>query len=248
MYTVITGATKGIGKELAYKFAQKGHNLILIARSLSILIDMKRDLEERYFIDVIIYQCNLNDLEKVISLFHDIKEKYAINCLINNAGISYWENIGEISLFSLNEQINVNLQAPILITNILITNLRQNKGSVINLCSVLSYLPNTKSSVYTASKFALYGFSNVLRLENPWLHVLTVHPITVKTDFFKDPNYINKTKHILNPDKVADLIYKSYIRKKRKCHIPRYVGFLNILYQLFPKTMDYFNRKHFSNK
>src|SRR5690606_28067931 len=104
--------------------------------------------------------------------------------------------IGAIDIENLTKQINVNLQAPIIATNCLLTNLKRNKGSVINICSILSYLPNFNSSVYTASKFALYGFSNSLRLENLDIHVLTVHPITVRTPFFNDPHYFDKVKKV----------------------------------------------------
>ena len=248
MYTIITGATSGIGKELATCFAKGGHNLILISRRLHLLEDLRKFLVKKYHIDVLVFSCDLNDIDLSKHLFQEINKRYEIKCLVNNAGVGYFDKIGSLNCDTISEQINVNLQIPIILTNYLLANLRRNKGSVINLCSILSYLPNFNSSVYTASKFALYGFSNSLRLEYPDLHVLTVHPVTVRTPFFRDPNYFNKIKLVVKPEKVATKTYKAYKRKKRKCHIPGYSGLINILYQLFPQTIDYLNRKFFSNK
>lgn len=248
MYTIITGATSGIGKELTYCFAEKGSNLILISRNIKLLEALKSELIDKYQINIVLFKCDLNDLNETKQTFQEINETYQINCLVNNAGIGYFEEIGVIDIENLTKQINVNLQAPIIATNCLLTNLKRNKGSVINICSILSYLPNFNSSVYTASKFALYGFSNSLRLENPDIHVLTVHPITVRTPFFNDPHYFDKVKKVVEAKTVAQKTYKAYLRKKRKCHIPIYSGFINIIYQIFPNTIDYLNRKFFSNK
>ena len=220
MYTIITGATSGIGKELAYCFAKKGSNLILISRRINLLEAIKSDLIDKYNIDIVLYKCDLNDLNHTKQVFQEINHTQQINCLINNAGIGYFEKIGSINMENLSKQINVNLQAPIIATNCLLSNLKRNKGSVINLCSILSYLPNFNSSGYAASKYGLYGFSNSLRLENPDLHVLTVHPITVKTPFFNDPHYFEKIRKVVDAKLVAEKTYKAYIRKKRKCHIP----------------------------
>ncbi len=247
-YTLITGASSGIGKELAYTYAKNGHHLILVARRKNLLETLKEELEKQYLVNVLVYSCDLNDLSQVKNVFEDINNAYDIDCLINNAGIGNFELVGDLSVDTISSQISVNLTSPILTTNILLANLKQNKGSVINVCSILSFIPNIKSSVYTASKFALYGFSNVLRLENPDLHVLTIHPITVTTPFFSDPNYLKTVKNQLDPKLVAKKIYHSYKKRKRICHVPRISGLVNILYQFFPKTLDYLNRKYFANK
>ncbi|QVK19219.1 SDR family NAD(P)-dependent oxidoreductase [Mycoplasmatota bacterium] len=247
-YTVITGASSGIGKELAYIYAKHGHHLILIARRVNILVELKKELEAMYDVLIECISCDLNELDNVQNIFEKINQTYEINCLINNAGLSYFEYVEDLSLKNIQEQTNVNVISPILGTRILLSNILRNKGSVINICSVLSYLPNLKSSVYTASKYALYGFSNTLRLEYPKLHVLTVHPITVKTNFFKDPSYLSQVKKVIEPKTVAYKTYRYHVKKKRKCDIPRSVSLLNILYHFFPRIFDYLNRRFFSNK
>ncbi len=248
VYTVITGASSGIGRELAFIYAQKGHHLILIARRMEILEEMKVSLELKYQVLVQCVECDLNDAKMTNKVFDQINKNYEINCLINNAGIGVFEEVKDLTLLAIEEQVNINIIAPMICSKNLITNIMRNKGSVVNVCSVLSYLPNLKSSVYTASKHALYGFSNTLRLEYPLIHVLTVHPKTVNTAFFKDDNYLKNVKHPLSPVIIAKKTYQSYIKRKRICNIPKSIGILNILYIAFPHLIDSLNRKFFSNK
>ncbi len=247
-YTIITGASSGIGKELAYKYAKEGHHLILIARRINILYQIKDELEALYEVSIECFICDLNDTETITQTIENINTHFEINCLINNAGISYFEKVEDLSLETIKNQINVNVIAPMLMTKLLIANLTRNNGAVINICSILSYLPNAHSSAYTTSKYALYGFSNSLRLDFPNLHVLTVHPITVKTNFFKDSNYYSNIKKVLYPNIVAKKIYSAYVKKKRKVNIPYSIGLLNIIYQIFPRLIDHINRQFFSNK
>lgn len=246
-YTIITGSSKGIGKNLAIEFAKNGHNLILVARSSEILSELKKQLESLYNVSIGVFPCDLNDLQQVEKVFNQINN-YNINCLINNAGIGIFTKVEEIDNKELLMQMNVNVLAPIMITKMLLPNLSKNKGSVINICSVLSYMPNTKSSVYTAGKSALYAFSNTLRLEYPHLHVLTVHPITVETTFFADPNYLNNIKTKLKPELVAKKVFRAYKKKKRRLNIPKLIFWLNLFYQICPKFIDKLNRKYFSHK
>lgn len=248
LYTLITGSTSGIGKELAYQYANKGHSLILVARRDEILQNLKSELEAKFNCLIAYYVCDLNDLSKVNEVFAKINSKYAINCLINNAGIGIFENINDLSIETINQQINLNVISPVLITKLLIDNIGQNKGSVINICSLLSYLPNAGASIYVGTKHALYGFSNSLRLEYPDIHVLTVHPATVKTNFFKNEQYLEKQKYVINPELVAKKTYHAYRKHKRKLNIPKSICLVNGLYQVIPTFVDKLNRKYFSNK
>ncbi|NLG82496.1 MAG: SDR family NAD(P)-dependent oxidoreductase [Bacilli bacterium] len=246
-YTVITGSSKGIGKILALEYAKHGHNLILVARSSQILSDLKNDLESRFSVSVKTFICDLSNLEDVEKVFTEISN-YEINCLINNAGIGIFTKVEAINQEDVKKQMNVNLLAPMLSTKILLSNILKNQGSVINICSVLSFIPNAKASIYIAGKSGLYAFSNTLRLEYPNLHVLTVHPITVETSFFTDPNYLNNVKKKLSPDTVARKVYQAYKKKKRRLNIPKSIFWLNLIYQICPGLIDRLNRKYFSYK
>lgn len=247
-YTIITGATSGIGKALANTYAKEGFNLILVGRRIEILTEIKTSLEAEFRVNIRCLQCDFNHLDDVVKKFNDININYQINCLINNAGIGIFESINDISIDNLIKQNNINVNSPILIVKILLNNILNNKGTIINVCSVLSYFPNFKSSIYVANKHALLGFSNSLRIEYPSLHVLTIHPVTVKTNFFNDSNYLTKVKNVLLPNDVAKKIYNSHHKRKRVLNIPAKIFYLKILYLLFPRLIDKMNNNFFSNK
>jgi short-subunit dehydrogenase len=84
-YTLITGASSGIGKSLAEKFANKGHNLIIVARRTNLLNEIKKNLENRYKIDVVVFTVDLSKEQEVEKFYNDVK-KYDIELFINNAG------------------------------------------------------------------------------------------------------------------------------------------------------------------
>jgi short-subunit dehydrogenase len=84
-YTLITGASSGIGKGLAEKFASKRHNLIIAARRTNLLNEIKKELENRYKIDVVVFTVDLSKEQEVEKFYNDVK-KYDIELFINNAG------------------------------------------------------------------------------------------------------------------------------------------------------------------
>jgi short-subunit dehydrogenase len=84
-YTLITGASSGIGKALAEKFAKEGHNLIIAARRTNLLNEIKNQLESKYKIDVIVFTTDLSNSDQIKKFYQDVK-KYQLEIFINNAG------------------------------------------------------------------------------------------------------------------------------------------------------------------
>jgi uncharacterized protein len=245
-YTIITGASSGIGKALALLYAKRGRHLILIARSIEVLEELKRSLEGLYSIQILVFKCDLTNLSEVNELCDTIQEHYAIECLINNAGVGLFERIGYINDDHLRIQELTNFVSPVLFMNAFIKSIDENAGSVINVGSILSFLPNASKSIYCGNKAALTSFSDCLRLEYPKVHVLTVHPITVKTKFFQE-HYYEKQKQVLTPELVALQIMKAHDKKKRIVYVPKKIKMLKLVYLLFPNYIDRLNRKYYSN-
>lgn len=245
-YTLITGATGGIGRALAFEFAKNGHSLILLGRNanrLSELIDeLNEENNENHYIS---YVVDLMDIDHLASILEEIGETYSIEVVINNAGIGIFEDIQQLTTKHIDNQLVLNVKVPMLMTTKLLQNVRQNKGSFIYMCSILSDFPNQKASVYVATKHALLGFANTIRLEYLDLHVLTVHPSTVRTSFFGGEV---KGRFILEPMTVSRKVYRSYRKRKRRLNIPKTIGILRILYTFFPRIIDTINRKYFTNK
>lgn len=241
-YTLITGATRGIGYELAQIYAQNGHHLILIARNEAKLQEMKQNFSSKYQVVIEVFAVDLSNLAATESLITEIKANYQLEALILNAGIGEFNKVDDLTLAEIEKQFNVNVYAPMLFTKHLLKNIKQNQGSIIYLCSILSYFSNYKASVYVSTKHALLGFANNVRLEHPDLHVLTIHPSTVNTGF------VGEVSRALAPEKVAKLIHRAHKKRKTRLNIPKGIALLRLFNLWFPKTFERLNRKFFSNK
>ena len=119
------------------------------------------------------------------------------------------------------------------------------QGHIVNIVSMAGLIASSKSSLYSATKFAAIGFSNALRLELlPFgVYVTTVNPGPIKTSFFDqadpDGSYVKAVdKYILEPDFVAGKIVSSFGKKKREMNLPGILNLAHKLYTLFPRIAD----------
>ena len=111
-YTVITGASGGIGLELAQEFARNGHNLILIARSRDILEETSAKISLEYKVSVQYIVADLTKVEDVENLKNElIKKDYKINIVVNNAGFGLVGEFCELSLMQQQNMIDLNIKA-----------------------------------------------------------------------------------------------------------------------------------------
>ena len=122
---------------------------------------------------------------------------------------------------------------------------RAGRGHIVNIVSMAGLIASSKSSLYSATKFAAIGFSNALRLELlPFgVYVTTVNPGPIKTAFFDqadpDGSYVKAVdKYMLEPDFVAGKIVKSFGKKKREMNLPGILNLAHKLYTLFPRIAD----------
>jgi short-subunit dehydrogenase len=168
MNTIITGASKGIGRASAEMFAKEGSNLALCARNINDLTDLKSYLLKlNPSINVYIESINVSD-SKAIKAFGSnvLKEFGTVDVLINNAGVYTPGNVLEEEDGSLEHLIETNLYSAYNLTRIICPSMIQNKrGHIINLCSVASLIALPNGGSYSISKFALHGFTKVLREE-----------------------------------------------------------------------------------
>lgn len=164
---IITGATRGIGKEIARVFAKQGAN---IAFTYSSSIDAANALEEElksYGVKVKGYQSNAADFEAAQELATNVlKEFGSIDVLVNNAGITKDNLLMRISEDDFDKVIEVNLKSVFNLTKAVIRPMmKQRKGSIINMSSVVGLKGNAGQSNYAASKAGIIGFSKSVALE-----------------------------------------------------------------------------------
>ncbi len=168
MNVIISGATKGIGWAIAEKFAAEGANLALCARNEEDLKTCKASLEERFpKIEVLCKTCDVSKKEEVWAFADFVLSHWKkIDGLINNAGVFLPGAIHEEEEGALEKQINTNLYSAYHLTRRLLPTMMAAKaGHIFNMCSIASKVAYPNGGSYSISKFALLGFSKVLREE-----------------------------------------------------------------------------------
>jgi short-subunit dehydrogenase len=186
---LITGASSGIGKELAHIHAEKGGDLVLVARSKGKLEDLKKELETQHKVQVIIIVKDLTQTEAAQEIYKALKgANIAIDYLINNAGF------GGIGKFHEREweqdlaMINLNVVALTALTRLFLPDLvAQNSGKILNVSSTASLMPGPLQAVYYATKAYVTSFSNAIaeELSETNVTVTNLMPGATETGFGK---------------------------------------------------------------
>lgn len=249
-YVIVTGATSGIGKALCYELSSENFNIIMIARRKEQLNQIKEDIKGKYQVGVEYFVVDLEKTNEIETRIEEIFSKFNISGVINNAGIGHFVGISDIDVRDCEQLFKINVIAPMMISKVASKyfSSNNNRNFIINMASVLAFIPSMHSSEYCASKAALISFSDVMRIElkKHRTSVLTVNPITVRTNFFTTEEYFDNIKKVLTTEAVAKKVVKNLYSKKRNIHVPRYMKILVKIYQLMPNTMDRLIIKYFS--
>ena len=237
-YVVITGASSGIGKSTAKLFAQKGKNLILIAKRKKLLEDVKKEiLLENSGIDVVIKDFDLTDIEKIPEFYSGFDD-YEIELWINNAGVGLYQNVKDHSVDKIENLLKLNIEALTLLSILYVKNYHNTKGSqLINISSAGGYTIVPTATVYCATKFYVSAFTEGLAREliknNSKLRAKVLAPAATKTEFGKVANNVTEYDY--------DKIFGTYNTSEEVA---------NFLYQLYESdfTVGIVNREDFSFK
>lgn len=163
-YTLITGASSGIGWELAHVFASHKHNLILVARSEDKLKELKKDLEGRYQIQAQVIASDLSKTEAAQNLYQFIQsQNWSVDILVNNAGLGHHGEFAKSALNKQREMIQVNVMALTELTHLFLPAMMTNKnGKILNVASTAAFQPGPLMSVYYATKSYVLSFTEGL--------------------------------------------------------------------------------------
>jgi len=176
---IITGASSGIGKSLAHEFAKRGANLILGARQYVVLCEIAESLEKEYGIKAVAVQCDVAVEEDCAHLIKQTLLTFGkIDVLVNNAGISMRALFKDADINVLKQLMDVNFWGTVYCTKYALPEIIKTKGSIVGVSSIAGYKGLPGRSGYSASKFAMNGFLDALRIENlkTGVHVLTACP------------------------------------------------------------------------
>ncbi len=219
-YALITGASSGIGYELALLFAKNGHNLILVARRENKLLQLVDKLKTNYKIETQIIFLDLSRTDAAREIFRQVHEKSVhVNYLVNNAGFyvkgpfseTLWEaerNLIELQCLQYTQLIKLFLPAM----------LQHNKGGILNIGSTGSFVPGPFNAVYCASKSFVLNLSEALAQEvsGTGVTISALCPGRTNTTF---QNLRNRNRSVffptMEPSRVAQIGYHSFMKGKR---------------------------------
>ena len=185
---LITGASSGIGLELAHLFARDGYRLVLLARSRSTLRQIGDDLQARYSITARIEPKDLAHPSTPSELYQELQEAgVLIDVLVNNAGFGLAGAFQQSDWAKEAEMMQVNIVAATHLTKLFLPQIRAREGKILNVASTAAFQPGPFMSVYYASKAYLLSFSEALaeELEGTGVTVTCLCPGPVKTNFQK---------------------------------------------------------------
>ncbi|MDZ7755865.1 SDR family NAD(P)-dependent oxidoreductase [Rhodohalobacter sp.] len=241
---LITGAASGIGKRFAEKVADIADvKLILWDRNPDDLHKLKNEIKDRAEVHVTgidVTDRNLIQLEAD----HFIKENLVPDIIINCAGIVVGKMFHEHSFSEIEKSIQINTTGSMWVTRAFLNEMiERGSGQIVNLASASGYIGNPRMSVYAASKWAVIGWSESLRLEmeklNTGVGVTAVIPSYIKTGMFdgvKAPILVP----LLETDEIVDLMLKGIAAGKRSIQAPFMVKLVPLIKALLPyKLFDW---------
>ena len=195
-YTVVTGASSGIGYETAKAFAKRGKNLVIVARSTENLKKLKMEiLNDNPSLDVIVKDTDLSIIKNVYELYQQLKT-YEIETWINNAGFGNYEKVANQNLEKIETMLRLNIEALVILSSLFVNDYQNIEGSnLINISSAGGYTIVPNAVTYCASKFFVSTFTEGLARElqesNAKLQAKVLAPAATKTNFGNTANDID---------------------------------------------------------
>ena len=256
---IITGASSGIGEACALEFSNKGANLLLAARSeekLKSLCNKINSNQGKAFYIVTDVSIE-SDCKKMVQFAID---KFGnIDILVNNAGISMRAVFEDVNLDVFEKLIKINFYGSVYCTKYALPYILKNKGSVVGVSSIAGYKGLPGRTAYSASKFALQGFLEALRIENlkKGLHVLIVCPGFTASNIRKkalnasgqvQSESPRKEQKMMSAKEVARHISLAIKKRKNTIVLTRNGKLTVFLNKFFPKWVDSLVFKHMSKE
>lgn len=247
---IITGASSGIGKALVYEFAKRGAKIVMGARNTNELKKIEDDLKSRGT-DIISVQTDVTNESDCKALAEKAYTHFGrIDVLVNNAGISMRALFEDLELDVIRRLMDVNFWGTVYCTKYTLPYLLETKGSLVGIISVAGFLGLPGRTGYSASKFAVRGFLNTLRVENlkKGLHVLVAAPGFTASNIRKtalvadgsqqgdSPRAENK---MMSAERCAEIIVNGVVRRKREIIMTWVEGKISVfLSKWFPSLLD----------
>lgn len=243
-YALVTGATSGIGYELAKLFAEDGYNLIIVARSNEELQEKTNEFSKQYGVDVIAIAKDLFQHEAPFELYDEVKQKNVIvDVLVNDAGQGQYGLFIETDIRRQLDIIQLNVASLTTLTYLFLKDMvARNEGKILQLASIASQMPGPWQAVYHGTKAYVLSFTEALirELKDSAVTMTALQPGATDTDFFNKADMqdskIMDTK-LSDPAQVAKEGYEALMKGDDKVIVgfknKAMVGMSNVM----PETM-----------
>ena len=224
---LITGASSGIGYELAKIYAKNGHNLVVVARNKDKLEILKKEIFEEISknIKITVIENDLSLENAAKGLYNQVKsEKLKINVLVNNAGVGIYGKFSEFDEETMKRNdamINLNIKAVVELTRLFLNDmLKDGNGGILNVSSITAFMPGPLMSTYYASKAFVQSFTEAVREEvrndvrGKNIRISALCPGPTDTGFEKSSNLeessLFERLKVMTAKKVAEIGYKDF--------------------------------------
>jgi short-subunit dehydrogenase len=241
---VVTGASSGIGRLLALRFAREGARVALVARRANELETLAAAIRDAGG-EALPLSCDVADRAAVEQTCATIRERYgAVDLLVNNAGYGHHRTFLEWDLDDMERLMRVNYFGSVYFTKLLLPAMvERGQGWIVFIASVAGKISTPEEGPYAATKFAMVGLAEALSLEveDAGVHVLTVCPGVIRTPFFDDEALRRMPpvarKQWVEPEKLVDAIVHALAKGKRELTFPRQLAVAYVVRAIAPGFM-----------
>lgn len=255
---VITGASSGIGRALAIEFASKGARLSLGARRTDLLEKLQTELPGT---ELLISKTDVSiESDCQILIEETVKRFGQIDVLVNNAGISMRALFEEVDLKVIKQVMDVNFFGTVYCTKYALPHLLKAKGSLVGVISIAGFVGLPGRTAYSASKFAIRGFLDTIRIENlkKGLHVLVAAPgftasevrkVALSSDGTQQGETPRDESKMMSAEECARHIVHAVEKRKRELILTFVEGKLTVfLGKFFPSLLDKLTYNHMAKE
>ncbi|GAB3893260.1 hypothetical protein GCM10028803_07200 [Larkinella knui] len=216
---MITGASSGIGQELAKLFAKDGYNLVLVARSTDKLNEIGGQFWDEYGVETVVITKDLSEENAAQDVYNQVKEKnIPVDILVNDAGVGLYGLFATETDWEREKSlIHLNVLTTTLMTKLFLKDMvERNEGKILNLASLVAITPMPLMAVYAATKAYIYNFTQSLinELKDTNVSVTALLPNATDTDFFNKAGASNTkvTENLDDPSLVAKDAYNALMK------------------------------------
>lgn len=183
MVAIVTGSSRGIGLEITKRLIKLGYKVYGIARNFD------NEYSDSNYIKI---SCDLLKTEKLIQCLNDITDKEeTVDLLVNNAGTGFFGPHEQLKIHDIQHMTRLNLEVPMILTNVLLRNIKKSRGTLIYISSVTAKKISTHGCAYSATKAGISHFAESLfeEVRKSGVKVTVIHPDMTNSNFYDDLDF-----------------------------------------------------------